>query len=155
MQIIILIIIIALVVSNNKKKTANYKKDSLGQKETTGQYGSRNGSQQANNRAANSRSVTPASVNAQAKKGTKQESVVEYLNKKAAVDQAEHQAEERQAAIRQKKMYGNAKVGRRLLLGDPIPKGMIRVDCGYCGAENVLKSSDRGNCLCYFCRTKL
>lgn len=101
------------------------------------------------------RNASRTSVNKKPEKEQKQESVVEYLNKKAAEDQAEHLEEERQAAIRHKKMYGNAKVGGRLMLGDAIPRGMMKVDCTYCGAENLLRPGDRGNCLCYFCRTKL
>lgn len=130
------------------------------------QNGSRSaGGYQASSKSAGSKTTgsSPAAnrnagrtpINTKAEKEQKQESVVEYLNKKAAEDQAEHLEEERQAAIRHKKMYGNAKVGGRLLLGDAVPRGMMKVDCAYCGAENLLKPGDRGNCLCYFCRTKL
>ncbi len=113
------------------------------------------GSKTAGSSPAADRNASRTPVNTKADKEQKQESVVEYLNKKAAEDQAEHLEEERQAAIRHKKMYGNAKVGGRLLLGDAIPRGMMKVDCTYCGAENLLRPGDRGNCLCYFCRTKL
>lgn len=113
------------------------------------------GSKTTGSSPASDRSTNRVSINSKAEKEQKQESVVEYLNKKAAEDQAEHLEEERQAAIRHRKMYGNAKVGGRLLLGDAIPRGMMKVDCGYCGAENLLRPGDRGNCLCYFCRTKL
>ncbi len=171
MQIIILIIIIAVVINSNKKKEANSKKSGSGQSGTAYQSGTgnvysadRNGTLQSStalnrmqngSRPAADRNASHTPVNTKPEKEQKQESVVEYLNKKAAEDQAEHLEEERQAAIRHKKMYGNAKVGGRLMLGDAIPRGMMKVDCTYCGAENLLKPGDRGNCLCYFCRTKL
>lgn len=59
------------------------------------------------------------------------------------------------AAQARKKSYGNEKVGERLVIGDAVPRGMIEADCPYCGAENLIQPRDRGNCVCYFCRTKL
>ena len=171
MGLIFLAIIIVLIVNYNKKQEANSKKHGSSQSRASYQSGSsnvyiadRNTTLQGNakpyrmqngNRPAVNGNASRTPVNTKAEKEQKQESVVEYLNKKAAEDQAEHLEEERQAAIRHKKMYGNAKVGGRLLLGDAIPRGMMKVDCTYCGAENLLRPGDRGNCLCYFCRTKL
>lgn len=51
--------------------------------------------------------------------------------------------------------HGSARTGERLVEGDVVPRGMIKVDCSYCGAENLIQPRDRGNCVCYFCRTKL
>lgn len=85
----------------------------------------------------------------------KKNSTLEYLDKKAAQDEAEHLEEERRAAIKHQQMYGNAKIGESYVDGDAIPGGMVKVKCSYCAADNLVKLRERGNCLCYFCRTKL
>lgn len=85
----------------------------------------------------------------------KETSTMDYLNEKAKQDQREHAIEKMQEQKRVDQLHGNRPVGGRYMLGDPIPAGMKIVNCGYCGAENIVKIGYHSGCDCCFCRSHL
>lgn len=82
-------------------------------------------------------------------------STTEYLQEKAWQDQIEHAKEKAEEMKRLDKKYGGQIVGRRYLLGDPVPRGMRIFRCPYCAAENLVEASYYSGKDCYFCRTQL
>lgn len=48
------------------------------------------------------------------------------------------------------KKSGNRKTAQQLYMGDPVPKGMRKVKCGYCAADNLVPFG-RNEYKCYFC----
>lgn len=51
----------------------------------------------------------------------------------------------------QPKKSGNRKAAMQLYIGDPVPKGMRKVVCSYCAAENIVPYAARNEYKCYFC----
>lgn len=131
-------------VSNNKPATAN--------RQTTSNRTGGNSNTNGNTNRSNTSNV---SKNANSNTNKKEQSTLEYLNKKAAEDQAAHMAEKRQQEIKQQQIYGDAKIGEMYMPGDSIPSGKMKAKCPYCAADNLIQSRYRANSLCYFCRTKL
>lgn len=83
------------------------------------------------------------------------ESTTEYLNRKAELDNREHQKERLERKRAERQNYGNIVYAGRWMEGDPVPPSRRLVICGYCGAENLVPVNDRTAYHCYFCREKL
>lgn len=72
-----------------------------------------------------------------------------------------HKEETLQPKIRTNHLWGEDKfadkriVALRLMEGDPIPKGYIRIKCAYCGADNLVTQNCRQYHSCYFCRVPI
>ncbi|MBQ8325831.1 MAG: hypothetical protein IJX86_02060 [Lachnospiraceae bacterium] len=81
----------------------------------------------------------------------KQQSTLEYLEKKAREDQLEHQREMREDAVRRERASEGRNMGGRYMSGDPVPQGAAICKCGYCGAENIVSAYSRSGYKCYFC----
>lgn len=83
-------------------------------------------------------------------------STMEMLRAKQAEDTAEHEREHAEEQQRLRKETGGRKVGMKYNDWNEIPKGKMKVKCGYCGAENLIKLGDRKSAYtCYFCREVL
>lgn len=78
-----------------------------------------------------------------------------YLMEKAQEDAREHAKEKYEEQKRLHETRGGLPVAERYLLGDPIPQGKRLVNCGYCGAENLIPIMPRSRYSCYFCRETL
>lgn len=83
------------------------------------------------------------------------ESTTEYLNRKAEMDNREHQKEQFERKRAERQNYGNIVYAGRWMEGDPVPQSRRMVVCSYCGAENLVPIHDRTAYHCYFCREKL
>ena len=82
-------------------------------------------------------------------------STTAYLMEKAEADAREHAKEKFEEQKRLHETRGGLAVATRYLDGDAIPKGMRCVNCGYCGAENLVPMVPRTRYSCYFCREAL
>lgn len=82
-------------------------------------------------------------------------STTAYLMEKAEADAREHAKEKFEEQKRLRETRGGLDVAERLLEGDPIPQGKKLVNCGYCGAENLVPMMPRTRYSCYFCREAL
>lgn len=83
------------------------------------------------------------------------ESTTDYLNRKAAMDEREHRAEQLEQKRAERQNYGDIVYAGRWMEGDPVPQSRRLVECGYCGAENLVPLHDKKRYHCYFCREKL
>ena len=82
-------------------------------------------------------------------------STTAYLMEKAEADAREH---EREKYEEQKRLYetrGGLAVAERYLEGDSFPQGKKCVNCGYCGAQNLVPMMPHTRYSCYFCREPL
>lgn len=72
-----------------------------------------------------------------------------------------HREEARQPRIRTNNLWGedeHAKqriVALRLMEGDPVPEGYVRIRCPYCGADNLVTKHCKQYHSCYFCRVPI
>ncbi|MDE7259463.1 MAG: hypothetical protein K2N77_09550 [Lachnospiraceae bacterium] len=82
-------------------------------------------------------------------------STTAYLMEKAEADAREHAKEKFEEQKRLHETRGGLAVATRYLDGDAIPKGMRCVNCGYCGAANLVPMVPRTRYICYFCREAL
>ena len=82
-------------------------------------------------------------------------STTAYLMEKAAADAREHAKEKYEEQKRLYETRGGLAVAERYLEGDQIPNGKRRINCGYCGAENLIPMIPRTRYSCYFCREPL
>ncbi len=78
-----------------------------------------------------------------------------YLMEKAQEDAREHAREKFEEQKRLAASRGGLPVAERYLLGDSVPQGKRLVNCGYCGAENLIPMMPRTRYSCYFCRETL
>ena len=78
-----------------------------------------------------------------------------YLMEKAEADAREHQREKYEEQKRLYETRGGLAVAERYLDGDSIPQGKRCVNCGYCGAQNLIPMVPRTRYSCYFCREPL
>ena len=78
-----------------------------------------------------------------------------YLMEKAQADAKEHAKEKYEEQKRLYETRGGLAVAERYLDGDSIPQGKKCVNCGYCGAENLVPMIPRTKYSCYFCREAL
>ncbi len=78
-----------------------------------------------------------------------------YLMEKAQEDAREHAREKYEEQKRLAASRGGLPVAERYLLGDSVPQGKRLVNCGYCGAENLIPMVPRTRYSCYFCRETL
>ncbi len=78
-----------------------------------------------------------------------------YLMEKAQEDAKEHAREKYEEQKRLAASRGGLPVAERYLLGDAVPQGKRIVNCGYCGAENLVPMTPRTRYSCYFCRETL
>lgn len=99
------------------------------------------------------------------KKGSMQEAIEEakedghsttaYLMEKAQEDAREHAREKYEEQKRLSASRGGLPVAERYLYGDSVPQGKKIVNCGYCGAENLIPMTPKSRYSCYFCRETL
>lgn len=82
-------------------------------------------------------------------------STTAYLMEKAEADAREHAKEKFEEQKRLYETRGGLAVAERYLEGDSIPQGKRCVNCGYCGAENLIPMIPRTKYSCYFCREPL
>ena len=82
-------------------------------------------------------------------------STTAYLMEKAEADAREHAKEKYEEQKRLHETRGGLAVAERYLDGDSIPNGKKCVNCGYCGAENLIPMIPRTRYSCYFCREPL
>lgn len=82
-------------------------------------------------------------------------STTAYLMEKAEADAREHAKEKFEEQKRLYETRGGLAVAERFLEGDSIPQGKRCVNCGYCGAENLIPMIPRTKYSCYFCREPL
>ena len=82
-------------------------------------------------------------------------STTAYLMEKAQADAREHAKEKYEEQKRLYETRGGLAAAERYLDGDPIPQGKKCINCGYCGAENLVPMIPRTNYSCYFCREPL
>lgn len=72
-----------------------------------------------------------------------------------------HQEEKIQPRIRTNNLWGeDAHAGQRivalrLMEGDPVPEGYVRIKCPYCGADNLVTKNCKQYHSCYFCRVPI
>lgn len=78
-----------------------------------------------------------------------------YLMEKAETDAREHAKEKYEEQKRLYETRGGLAVAERYLDGDLIPQGKKCINCGYCGAENLVPMMPRTKYSCYFCREAL
>lgn len=78
-----------------------------------------------------------------------------YLMEKAEADAREHAKEKFEEQKRLYETRGGLPVAERYLDGDTVPQGKKCVNCGYCGAENLIPMIPRTRYSCYFCREPL
>ena len=78
-----------------------------------------------------------------------------YLMEKAQEDAREHAREKFEEQKRLAASRGGLPVAERYLLGDSVPQGRRLVNCGYCGAENLVPMMPKTRYSCYFCRETL
>lgn len=82
-------------------------------------------------------------------------STTAYLMEKAEADAREHAKEKYEEQKRLHETRGGLAVAERYLEGDLIPNGKRCINCGYCGAENLIPMIPRTRYSCYFCREPL
>lgn len=82
-------------------------------------------------------------------------STTAYLMEKAEADAREHAKEKFEEQKRLYETRGGLAVAERYLEGEMIPNGKRCVNCGYCGAENLIPMIPRTRYGCYFCREPL
>ena len=82
-------------------------------------------------------------------------STTAYLMEKAEADAREHAREKFEEQKRLHETRGGLPVAERYLDGDTVPQGKKCVNCGYCGAENLIPMMPRTRYSCYFCREPL
>lgn len=82
-------------------------------------------------------------------------STTAYLMEKAEADAREHAKEKYEEQKRLYETRGGLAVAERFLDGDSVPQGKRCVNCGYCGAENLVPMMPKTNYSCYFCREPL
>lgn len=82
-------------------------------------------------------------------------STTAYLMEKAEADAREHAKEKFEEQKRLYETRGGLAVAERYLEGESIPQGKRCVNCGYCGAENLIPMIPRAKYSCYFCREPL
>ncbi len=82
-------------------------------------------------------------------------STTAYLMEKAEADAREHAKEKYEEQKRLYETRGGLAVAERYLEGDLIPNGKRCINCGYCGAENLIPMMPRTRYSCYFCREPL
>ena len=82
-------------------------------------------------------------------------STTAYLMEKAEADAKEHAKEKYEEQKRLYETRGGLAVAERYLDGDSIPQGKKCINCGYCGAENLVPMMPRTKYSCYFCREPL
>lgn len=82
-------------------------------------------------------------------------STTAYLMEKAEADAREHAKEKYEEQKRLHETRGGLAVAERYLEGDIIPQNKRCVNCGYCGAENLVPMIPRTRYSCYFCREPL
>ena len=72
-----------------------------------------------------------------------------------------HKEEVRQPQIRTNNLWGEDEhahqriVALRLMEGDPVPEGYIKIRCPYCGADNLVTKHCKEYHSCYFCRVPI
>ena len=72
-----------------------------------------------------------------------------------------HREEKIQPRIRTNNLWGEDKyanqriVALRLMEGDPVPEGYVRIRCPYCGADNLVTKNCKQYHSCYFCRVPI
>lgn len=82
-------------------------------------------------------------------------STTAYLAEKAEADAREHAREKFEEQKRLYETRGGLAVAERFLEGDLVPQGKRCVNCGYCGAENLIPMMPHTRYSCYFCREPL
>lgn len=82
-------------------------------------------------------------------------STTAYLMEKAEADAREHAKEKYEEQKRLYETRGGLAVAERYLDGESIPQGKKCINCGYCGAENLIPMMPRTKYSCYFCREPL
>ena len=82
-------------------------------------------------------------------------STTAYLMEKAEADAREHAKEKFEEQKRLHETRGGLPVAERYLDGDTVPQGKKCINCGYCGAENLIPMIPRTRYSCYFCREPL
>ena len=86
---------------------------------------------------------------------------VPVKKKKESVYMAPHREEVRQPKIRTNNLWGedeHAKqriVALRLMEGDPVPQGYVKIRCPYCAADNLVTKNCKQYHSCYFCRVPI
>ena len=72
-----------------------------------------------------------------------------------------HKEERYQPKIRTNNLWGEDEhaakriVALRLMEGDPVPEGYVRIKCPYCGADNLVTKHCKQYHSCYFCRVPI
>lgn len=110
--------------------------------------------------ASKNNSVQPAAQHKSAQAAIQEaredgNSTTAYLMEKAEADAREHAKEKYEEQKRLYETRGGLAVADRYLEGDSIPKGKKCINCGYCGAENLIPMMPRTKYSCYFCREPL
>ncbi len=82
-------------------------------------------------------------------------STTAYLMEKAEADAREHAKEKYEEQKRLYETRGGLAVAQRYLDGERIPNGKRCINCGYCGAENLIPMIPKTRYSCYFCREPL
>ena len=72
-----------------------------------------------------------------------------------------HREEQYQPKIRTNNLWGEDEhahrriVALRLMEGDPVPEGYVKIKCPYCGADNLVTKHCKQYHSCYFCRVPI
>lgn len=82
-------------------------------------------------------------------------STTAYLMEKAEADAREHAKEKYEEQKRLYETRGGLAVADRYLEGEMVPNGKKCINCGYCGAENLIPAMPKTRYSCYFCREPL
>ncbi|MBR5597882.1 MAG: hypothetical protein IKW30_10800 [Lachnospiraceae bacterium] len=111
-------------------------------------------------KAAKSGKGTTAIPNIQ-KKGRYSMPNVPPMKKSTSIFMEPHVEEKYQPKIRTNNLWGEDEhadkriVALRLMEGDPVPQGYVRIQCPYCAADNLVTKHCKQYHSCYFCRVPI
>lgn len=152
---IIFIIIIAVWIANIKKKRTN-SSDGPGRSIQTPNTTVTTAAQDRRSMGGQHRPLLQTAAKSAIDEAKEDgNSTTAYLMEKAEADAREHAREKYEEQKRLHEASGGLAVAQRLYDGDPVPKGMQCVVCGYCAAENLVPMVPRTRYSCYFCREPL
>lgn len=144
-------------VTAPKRDSANTTASAMGETVKQTLLGQSNGNPYGQNRPTSQQRATQSKSAQAAIQEAKEDgnSTTAYLMEKAEADARGHAKEKYEEQKRLYETRGGLAVAERYLDGDTIPQGKKCINCGYCGAENLIPMMPRTKYSCYFCREPL
>jgi hypothetical protein len=141
--------------SMNQQRTSNVSGASAGYRRNYQRNYDEDGSAKAHKENTQTKATTQMkSIENEIVQG-ENESTIDYLQRKAMIDEREHKKEAFEQKRAERENYGSIVYAKRWMEGDSIPASRHLIKCGYCGAENLVPIKDKTKYHCYFCREKL